>query len=519
MWFFLKQKKDRNEDIDNSSNAGFPPTKVRTMADDLAEGEESQQISSSQELSSSNIVFDSEAPSESSPIVVSPTALPDDGLTEGNAPILPVTETVLGSGEALSLKNHVSASTKHSINDHSFSMSSPSSSERPPAPIETSPFLGGASRARYPEVSQKDSLGDSSSIATNAPHESSDQSSDLPPTISSDVSKREIHEEMETPTLSENAKVAMPIQRLERKQAELRTGNWPVGDEKKLEKDQVKKLDASDSSDVFSGPKKKMFSEENVIIAEESIGKKIVTSMIIAVVLIALCAVAYYFWQTLVRHTAVVVPSSLRDVLPQRGEVDVADVSVATEYPFSVSEPNLFVVDVETETLSMLRKKLLDDAKRMQDSDMRVPVQFTVVDKNNTPIAFFIFASVFNLGLSGDLLNSLGNDFSLYLYLDNGAPRLGLAVTFKNVESARTAIRYSESVLPINLKNLLLEDDVSISSSAAFGDGFYESIPTRFFNFDTPEPLSIDYAFMRDYLAIGTSRDTLHAIIDEVLKP
>lgn len=500
MWFFSKKEKQKT---DAGSQAPHPPVKVRTMADDLAEKAEKHLP---------------DLPKESRP----PESLAESVLQKQSGKASPapaqaktIPDTTANQQSVASPQQATSFRAKLSLNKPTAPTSSLSSNQ--PAPIETSPFLSGASkqeaRLDIPQAPPSPAV-PSSQPPQNLPLQTNGSTVSSPlPAQSATFQKKEAGTNS-----PEIVKETVPLQRLEKKQEELRTGNWPIGDEKKPKKSDVNLSDVSDSSDVFSGPKRKSFSADNVIIAEESIGKKTTIALLIVMLLAAAGGGAYYFWQTRVEHVPVAVPSALQDILPQRGEVLVSDTSEVPQYPFSLNESNPFVIDVEMETLSTLQEKLVDNAKKMQTADMRVPVQFTVVDKNNAPIAFFIFASVFNLGLSGDLLNSLGNDFSLYLFLDNGAPRLGLTVSFKDIESARALLKTSEKTLPVSLKNLFLED-VSTGSDVAFQNGIYESVPTRFFNFDTPEPLSIDYAFMRDYLVIGTSKDTLRAIIDEVLKP
>lgn len=489
MWFF--SKKAKQDATAGPSEILHAPVKVHTMADDLAEKSRKQLP---------------DLPKESR----SPKSLSDDA-SKKRFVLMPSSLKANPSSEEPSTPELASMSKESTPKQSRFSIGTkpkpapiaPIQPSSQPSPIETSPFLGAASS----EVS----------VGVSPEQTSSNTSQDV--SLPENTAKKMTSVPLEPAVLPEKSEEIVPLQHLEKKQAELRTGNWPVNDEKKIKQSVINPPDVTDSSDVFSGPKHTSFSGDNVIIAEEPVGKKTMLALIVVMLLAAAGGGSYYFWQTKVQHAPIEIPSALRDVLPQKGEVDVLEESSTVQLPFSLNESNLFVVDVETETISVLREKLLDDARKMQEADMRVPVRFTVVDKSNTPIAFFIFASVFNLGLSGDLLNSLGNDFSLYLYLDNGTPRLGLTVTYKDVELARTLLKSSEKTLPISLKNLFLDENVPIGSDIAFGNGLYESVPTRFFNLDVPESLSIDYAFMRDYLVIGTSRDTARALIDEVLKP
>lgn len=186
--------------------------------------------------------------------------------------------------------------------------------------------------------------------------------------------------------------------------------------------------------------------------------------------------------------------------------------------PFSLSKPNVFLIDVETQSVSTLRETLLGYGKVLAESSISAPVPFSVVDKNNTPIAFFMFASVFNLGLSGELLNSLDNDFILWLFLDAGSPRLVLSVRIKNADDVVKQFSISEKTLPISLKNLFLtEEGILQPLEAEFGDGLYRGVPIRYRNFQSDQSLSLDYGIVDTDMILGTSKDASRAVIDVFL--
>ena len=159
----------------------------------------------------------------------------------------------------------------------------------------------------------------------------------------------------------------------------------------------------------------------------------------------------------------------------------------------------------------------MKNAETMRQAHMTGPVPFSVVDKTNTPIAFFIFASIFNLGLSGDLLNSLDNTFTLSLFLDNDEPRAILSITTKDTIETQKYLSASEKTLPLSLKNILLVDTPPSVPAATFATASYRDTSIRYFNLSAETPLSFDYAFVNNTLIIGTSKNAERAGIDTLL--
>lgn len=255
---------------------------------------------------------------------------------------------------------------------------------------------------------------------------------------------------------------------------------------------------------------------DNIILKEQR-GWKQFLFVFVAVAMLG--GGAFYFWKTRgsVNPTDSSAPSHPN--IPDISTDQEANPILKPEkpLPFSMTNPNPFLVDVETETVSTLREQLIKNAETMRQANMTGPVPFSVVDKNNTPIAFFIFASVFNLGLSGDLLNSLDNAFTMYLFIDNGKPRIVLAISEKNSEDTKEYLSESEKTLPLNLKNIFLEETPSVSSIASFAHSDYRNIPIRYFNFSADVSLSLDYAIIGNTLLIGTSKNAERAGIDTLL--
>ena len=309
-----------------------------------------------------------------------------------------------------------------------------------------------------------------------------------------------------------------PLNQQETPQESLRTGTWPV-------EQPGKSTSTSKTSSPKSHPKKlslrktatdKKALSDNIILKERWGWKQLLLTLI---TLAILGGGAFYFWKTRISTGSIDLSALSHPNIPDISTDQEKDAMLKPEasLPFSTTNPNPFLVDVETETVSTLREQLMKNAETMQQANMTGPVPFSVVDKNNTPIAFFIFASVFNLGLSGDLLNSLDNTFTLSLFIDSGKPRIILAITEKNSANTKKYLSASEKTLPLSLKNILLEEAPPVVSTARFASGTYRDIATRYFNISTDVPLSLDYAFIDNTLLIGTSKDAERAGIDMLL--
>ncbi len=298
----------------------------------------------------------------------------------------------------------------------------------------------------------------------------------------------------------------------------LRTGSWPVDP-------------AATARSISSNPKKtmseislpktqeKQIERYDQIILKDGLGWKKI-SLIIAITG-SIIGGAFYFWKTRLSTDTASILNTDQPSMPNLSSEPKSGSqkeNEASALPFSQNNPNPFLIDVETETVSTIREKLLKDAETMKQANMTGPVPFSVVDKTNTPIAFFIFASILNLGLSGDLLNSLDNTFTLSIFLDNGEPRIVLTITTKNPADAQKYLSLSEKTLPISLKNLLLVDAPPTIPTATFSTVSYGDATIRYFNFPGDIPLSFDYAIVGNKLIIGTSKNSERAEIDNVLK-
>lgn len=298
--------------------------------------------------------------------------------------------------------------------------------------------------------------------------------------------------------------------------AAIRTGAWPVP---LGSPDTDKKLPSKSSASKKKTSTKKSPPDKNAlpenIILKEGWGWK--HTVILGLVIAALSGGGYYFWATRYPESMPELPHPNIPDISSNPKADEILNEPEEELPFSITTPNTFVIDVETETVSMLREKLFANAETMKEASMTGPIPFTVVDKTNTPIAFFIFASIFNLGLSGDLLNSLNNDFTLSLVIDQNEPRLVFTLGVKDAKNAAQYLAASEKTLPISLKNILLVETPPAVPASTFSASTYRTANIRYFNFPGELALSLDYTIVNETLIIGTSKNATHSEIDMLL--
>lgn len=184
-------------------------------------------------------------------------------------------------------------------------------------------------------------------------------------------------------------------------------------------------------------------------------------------------------------------------------------------YPhYSVDQPNLIAFDTETVTAPAMTTELLQIALSIQKDNLRQPAEFLVRDQKFNPLAFARFAYLLNLGFSSEILAALDEEFSLYFVMDQVRPRLGLVVRIKNMEAFTTALQTGEADLPKVLEPLYLDTTTAPKTGLVFRSGLYRDQPLRFANVDSSLNLSIDYAVRGAAWYIGTSQNTLRALLD-----
>lgn len=196
-------------------------------------------------------------------------------------------------------------------------------------------------------------------------------------------------------------------------------------------------------------------------------------------------------------------------------QVEDPVVVAPVEPPYALDKPNYLSIDTETVTATSLRELLRQSGERMQSAKVTKPVEFLLTDTNNNPIAFTRFAYLMKLELKGEVLPLLGESFSLYLYNDAGQSMIGLGLTLaENVTGESVLALQNEGTVPFAFRTFLYEG-LTVPKEVLFRSGLYQTQTVRYVNVDASKNISFDYALRGKSWFIGTSKDTLRAILDK----
>jgi hypothetical protein len=227
-------------------------------------------------------------------------------------------------------------------------------------------------------------------------------------------------------------------------------------------------------------------------------GKLILLACVIFL-LFAAAAGGYYFWMN--KKSITVVPENI--------------VTPPVQPTLALDKPNYLNIDATgTENINLVSTidKYVQEVNNEKPS---TPVEFLVVDNQNNPIPFKDFALKSNISLPDGVTNLLKDNFSLFIYIDEGKPRIGLAVDSNDLIGAdlKKALTESEPDMISAMEPLYLTGPVALNNDL-FNTSYYGGAEIRFKNIESPEVLSLDYTIFRDKLIIGTSKMTTRSIID-----
>lgn len=232
---------------------------------------------------------------------------------------------------------------------------------------------------------------------------------------------------------------------------------------------------------------------------------------------------AYYFWMTKTPTTVSEDQSSFSaeqdlaiDTTQIQQEPEPEEEPVIIEAPlekYSADKPNYLTLDIVSPQAEDVKIRLINLIDELKTSVQQKPYEFIVVDKNNTPISFPIFAIASKLKLSPKVLSNFGENFSIFIYNDNGNFRVALAISIKSKTELAKELTLEEKTLITDASFLFLDSKPEITVGA-FNSSTYKEMSIRYFNVNTPKNLSIDYCLLDSKLIIATSKNTLRATLD-----
>jgi len=224
----------------------------------------------------------------------------------------------------------------------------------------------------------------------------------------------------------------------------------------------------------------------------------------------------YFFYYKKTLTPAIVDPPTETPIAPPvETPVDVPPVETPTPLSISVDKPNYLSINaLDNASFKEALKKYSADVLKINAS---TPIEFIVTDQLNNPISFADFSAKSGINLSADTIASLASSFSLFIYVDQGNPKVGLAIDIKNQTALKTALKQEEASITTKLAPLYL--DLPFSTSVAkFENSKYKEVPVRFYNIISPTKLSIDYMLTTNKFIIGTTKMTTTSIYDYLIK-
>ncbi|MFA5986458.1 MAG: hypothetical protein WC819_03880 [Parcubacteria group bacterium] len=234
--------------------------------------------------------------------------------------------------------------------------------------------------------------------------------------------------------------------------------------------------------------------------------------MIVFVVLFLIGAMLFGGYLLMNRRAPVEIDLPVEETV-----VDDKVVSPEESHAYALDLPNYFSFDVESATAKNDIASGLKTIKgNMQNSDIQEPVKFIVTDAHNNPVSFHVFAISSGINLPQEIISSLEENFEIYAYKDPSyGVRFGLAIDTKNVNLLQESLKTKESELPKSLA-LFFDNLIVVPQSAIFNDSTYNTHPIRYTNLDQSESYSVDYTINGQRLIVGTSKDTLRAMLDDI---
>ncbi|TAK96745.1 hypothetical protein EPO05_01030 [Patescibacteria group bacterium] len=240
---------------------------------------------------------------------------------------------------------------------------------------------------------------------------------------------------------------------------------------------------------------------------------RVVTISVVVLLVIGLGSATYFFWMT--RYSQPTEPVNPVVDTPAPVTPGPEPVTPVIEKKYSTDKPNYLTIPTKAEDVNGIKAALAGARAGVLADEATLPVEFIVTDENNNPVTFRNFTALMKMKFSSTLLNDFNDDFSLLLYIDEKAvgAKFGLMVKAKDEKKAANDVLREEKSLVDNLAPIFL-DEPYVKNADPFKTSQYKSLPVRYKNVND-SGLSIDYAFMGKYWVVGTSKNTLRAILDK----
>jgi hypothetical protein len=228
-------------------------------------------------------------------------------------------------------------------------------------------------------------------------------------------------------------------------------------------------------------------------------------TIFLIIILIAMVTGAGFYYFNVIRQTEVVITKPTSEPI------------VPTEPKFFTNHPNYLAIDIDNLTSIQIKDLLNNYAEEIKTAGLTEPVEFIITDLQNNPIDFTIFSQKIGITLSKKVLSNLEPAFSLFIFNDAGNVRFGLDILTNTETALKNALLSEEDLLAKNLEAILSLNTNHKFLTSPFKEVNYNGTIIRYQNIISPEELSIDYAISNGQLLIGTTKNTMHAIVDKIV--
>jgi len=220
----------------------------------------------------------------------------------------------------------------------------------------------------------------------------------------------------------------------------------------------------------------------------------------IFLIIIISCIGSYTIWTNNSTH------KNKQELIPK-------ETNTNTEKPmqYSKNSPNIIQINSTNISIQETITPILNNLEKSSISPQDM-YEFILVDTNKKAVPFSVFAKSVNITISTELLRTLNDTFSIFIYKDEANLRIGASINILKIDTIEAVLKNQESTLATALAPLFLDNNIKIENGS-FSSSIYNGSNIRYLAIDKQNNFSIDYATINSKLLIGTSKDTLRSMI------
>lgn len=183
------------------------------------------------------------------------------------------------------------------------------------------------------------------------------------------------------------------------------------------------------------------------------------------------------------------------------------------------------VISIKEGKESALSNQLKKKIERFQEEDLptgeagtfrRILVKKISKEKDYF-LSFKEFIEILGINLPINILENLGDSYTFFLYSQKEGVRSGLVIGAENIDNLKISLRNWEELLSWDLKPMFFGAETGGLITENFQDGIYKGVNIRYLNF-SDFSFAIDYAVVRNYLIIATSKESMRGVIDRIIQ-